>query len=157
MPDVFYPGNLLRIKNFQFEDGNTRDKYLFVLFRNDEGIAYVISALTTSRNKLDVKATKIGCYFDQKISTYFHFPAGEVFGDGNFSFDKETYIFFRSNVQRIELADLIKYASSTDPFAIAHITTLMSDELKKLLACVTNSAFVPQDLKIELHKFKDSL
>jgi hypothetical protein len=93
MPDVFLPGNLVRIKGFQFENGTLRDKYLFVLLRDDVA-AYVISSFTTSQNKLNVSATKSGCYFDKRISTYYHFPAGEIIGDGNFSFDKETYIFF---------------------------------------------------------------
>lgn len=121
MSDVFAPGNLIRIRDFQFENGNTRDKYLFVLLRND-GATYVISSLTTSQNKLNVSATRSGCYYDYRTSTYFHFPAGEVLGDGNFSFDKETYIFFRENVRRIETADLASYASVTDPFAVTQIT-----------------------------------
>jgi hypothetical protein len=157
MPDVFLPGNLVRIKEFQFEDGSTRDKYLFVLLRNDKDTAYVISSLTTSQNKLNVNATKIGCYHDYRTSTYYHFPAGEVFGDGNFSFDKETYIFFLGIVRKIEVADLTKYASSKDPFAVTSITTLKTDGLKKLLQCVVSSTFTPNDLKTELSKFMDSL
>ena len=156
MPDVFLPGNLVRIKDFQFENGTSRDKYLFVLLRNDSE-AYVISSLTTSQNKLNVSATKSGCYLDARLSTYYHFPAGEIVGDGNFSFDKETYIFFKENVRKVEVSDLTKYVSSTDPFAVAPITTLKTDELKKLLQCVVNSTFTPGDLKIELNAFKDSL
>lgn len=156
MPDFFAPGNLIRIKDFQFEDGSTRDKYLFVLLRNDGG-AYVISSLATSRNKLNVTATRSGCYHDLRISTYFHFPAGEVLGDGNFSFEKETYIFFRENVRKLEVADLTSYVSATDPFAVASITTLKNEELKKLLQCVVSSTFTPEGLKAELTAFKDSL
>lgn len=156
MPDVFAPGNLVRIKDFQFEDGSTRDKYLFVLLRNDGG-AYVISSLTTSQNKLNVSARRIGCYFDSRISTYYHFPAGEVLGDGNFSFDKETYIFFKENVRKLDVETLTRYGDPTDPFAVAHITTLNNEELKKLLQCVVTSTFTPQDLKAELTAFKDSL
>lgn len=156
MPDVFAPGNLVRIKDFQFEDGSTRDKYLFVLLRNDGG-AYVISSLTTSQNKMKVSATRSGCYHDPRISTYYHFPAGEVFGDGNFSFDKETYIFFRENVRKIEVAHFTGYADATDPFAVVSITTLKNEELKKLLQCIVSSTFTPEDLKTELIAFKDSL
>lgn len=156
MPDVFAPGNLVRIKDFQFEDGNTRDKYLFVLLRNDGG-AYVISSLATSQNKMNASATGSGCYHDPRISTYYHFPAGEVFGDGNFSFDRETYIFFRENVRKLKVADLMSYASTTDPFAVAFITTLKNEELKKLLQCVVSSTFTPEGLKAELTAFKDSL
>lgn len=156
MSDVFAPGNLIRIKDFQFENGNTRDKYLFVLLRND-GAAYVISSLTTSRNKLNVNATRIGCYHDSRTSTYFHFPAGEVLGDGNFSFDKETYIFFKDNIFKTDVANLTNYTSTTDPFAVTQITTLKSEELKKLLQCVVCSTFTPEDLKAELTAFKDTL
>ena len=156
MPDVFLPGNLVRIKDFQFEDGNSRDKYLFVLLR-DGTAAYVISSLATSQNKINVSATKSGCYYDPRISTYYHFPAGEVIGTGDFYFDKETYIFFRNNVRKIPVADLNQYVSSTDPFAIAHVATLRDEELKRLLQCVVTSTFTPEDLKTELTSFKDSL
>ncbi|HND89553.1 MAG TPA: hypothetical protein PK971_14570, partial [Saprospiraceae bacterium] len=87
----------------------------------------------------------------------YHFPAGEVFGNGNFSFDKETYVFFRENVRKLEVADLANYASAIDPFAVTQITTLKNEELKKLLQCVVNSTFTPQNLKTELTAFKDSL
>lgn len=156
MPDDFLPGNLVRIKDFQFEDGTLRDKYLFVLLRNDIA-AYVISSFTTSQNKLNVTATKSGCYFDARISTYYHFPAGEIVGNDNFYFDKETYIFFRENVRKLLISDLIKYASATDPFAVASITTLKTEEFKKLLQCIVNSTFTPEDLKMELSTFKNSL
>jgi len=106
---------------------------------------------------MNVSATKSGCYHDPRISTYYHFPAGEVFGDGNFSFDKETYIFFRENVRKIEVADLANYGSAADPFAVTQITTLKNEELKKLLQCVVSSTFVPEELKGELTAFKDTL
>ena len=156
MPDVFLPGNLIRIKDFEFEDGTVRDKYLFVLLRNNFA-AYVISSFTTSRNKLSVSATKSGCYFDSRVSTYYHFPAGEVIGTGNFSFDKETYIFFRENVRKFLVSDLSEYGSVADPFAIAHVATLHDMELKKFLQCVVTSKFTPEDLKTELAAFRDSL
>gem|GEM_PF-5792143 len=54
---------------------------------------YVISSLSTSQNRMNVSAVRSGCYHDPRISTYYHFPAGEAFSGGNFSFDKETYIF----------------------------------------------------------------
>jgi len=155
MPDVFTPGNLIRIKDFKFEDGNTRDKYMFVLLRNDGG-AYVISSLTTSQNKLNVSAIGSGCYYDARISTYYHFSAGEVLGDGDFYFDKDTYIFFRENIRRIEVAALDVYVSATNQLAAAHITTLKKEELKWLLQCVINSKFTPKDLKDELATYKDS-
>lgn len=156
MPDDFAPGNLIRIKNFQFEDGNTRDKYLFVLLRNKDS-AYIISSLTTSQNKLNVSASGSGCYFDQRTSTYYHFPAGEILGDGDFFFDKETYIFFKENVRKIDIVDLVRYINPADPFAVAKITTLKNEELKKLLQCVVSSIFTPEELKMELTAFIDLL
>lgn len=156
MPDVFLPGNLVRIKDFQFEDGSSRDKYLFVLLR-DGAVAYIITSLATSQNKLNVAATKSGCYYDRRVSTYYHFPAGEVIGTGDFYFDKETYIFFRDNVRKIPVTELSQYGSPTDPFAIAHVATLSNEDLKKLLQCIVTSTFTPEDLKTELTSFKDSL
>jgi uncharacterized phage-associated protein len=117
MPDVFASGNLIRIKDFQFEDGSARDKYLFVLLRNDRG-AYVISSLTTSQNKLNVTASRSECYHDSRTSTYYHFPAGEVLGDGNFSFDKETYVFFRENVRKLEVEPHMGHRTKYNPFGV---------------------------------------
>ncbi|MEY3241850.1 MAG: hypothetical protein RIR11_3289 [Bacteroidota bacterium] len=156
MPDVFLPGNLIRIKDFQFENSTTRDKYMFVLLKNDT-VAYVISSLTTSQNKMNVTARKTGCYYDNRVSTYFHFPANELIGSGDFYFDKDTFIFFRENVRKIDIADLLKYADPQDPFAIATIGTLTTEGLKSLLVCVLNSTFTPVGMKAELMEFKDTL
>lgn len=156
MPDVFLAGNLVRIKDFQFDTGNSRDKYMFVLLQNEDD-AYVISSLTTSQNKLNLSATRTGCYLHGRFSTYYHFPAGEIIGTGNFSFDKDTYIIFKDNVRKISVNVLDGYISATDPFAAAHITTLRTEELKKLLHCVVTSTFTPEDLKTELTAFRDSL
>ncbi len=153
MPDVFLPGNLVRIKGYQFEDGTQRDKYLFVLLRND-ATAYVISSLTTSQNKMNVSAAQSGCYLDSRISTYYHFPAGEVIGTGDFAFDKETYIFFRDNVRKLAVNDLSLYASIKDPFAVAHVATLSKEGLKKLLQCAITSKFTPTGLKTEMQDLR---
>jgi hypothetical protein len=156
MHDVFAPGNLVRIKDYEFEDGTKRDKYMFVLYANDAE-AYLISSLTTSRNKFDVTATKSGCYFHSRLSTYYHFPAGEVIGDENYAFDLDTYVLFKDNVRKIDIPSLTHYIESGDPFAVVRITTLKSDELRKMLQCIAHSTFVPVGLKAELIAYRDSL
>jgi hypothetical protein len=157
MPDVFFPGHLVRVKDYLFEDGTTRDKYLLVLLRNEQSL-YILHSLTTSQNKFNLSASKIGCYHHPKLSTYFHFPAKEVFGNGNFYFDKETYILFSNNIRKVELADLLAlHEGNLDPFTIAHITTLTNTELKQVIGCAINSRFIPMDIKAELTTFRDAL
>jgi hypothetical protein len=155
MHEVFSPGNLVRIKDYMFEDGTTRDKYMFVLF-SDNAQAYVISSLTTSQKKFDLQATKIGCYNHPMLSTYFHFPGEAVFGLEDYFFDKDTYVLFSANVRKIDAQTIDGYLESKDPFAITRITTLRGSELKNLLSCVILSKFTPNDLKLELTVFRDS-
>lgn len=156
MPDVFQPGNLIRIKNFEFEDRSTRDKYMFVLLRN-ETEAYVISTLTTSQNKWNLSATKRGCYHRTGIFTYFHFPANETLDMGGFFFDTSTYILFRDNIRKISLAELLNYFHPNDPLSVIRLATLENQALRQLLDCVLSSPFVPNNLKAELNAFRDSL
>jgi len=156
MTDLFQPGNLLRIKDFQFEDRSTRDKYLFVLLRN-ETEAYVISTLTTSQNKWNLSATKRGCYFQKGFFTYYHFPANDPLDAEGFFFDKETYILFRDNIRKTNLAELLAYFDPSDPLAVLRLATLDNKALRLLLDCILQSPLVPNDLKAELAPFRDRL
>lgn len=86
------PGLILRIKDYRFEDDQSvRDKYAIVLYADKEQ-AYLIHSLTTSQNNKDLPATGYGCSVQQSIPYYF-IPQGQIIGDQNFSFEKDTFIF----------------------------------------------------------------
>src|SRR6516225_8626476 len=93
------PGLILRIKNYKFEDDNaTRDKYVIVLLTNASEL-YLVHSLTTSQNNLNVPGLNYGCSVYNHVPYYF-FPKNISIGDQNFSFEKDTFIFFRSNVRK---------------------------------------------------------
>ena len=147
-------GLILRIKNYKFEDDNsTRDKYAIVLYSNDQEL-YLIHSLTTSQNNLAMPTTNYGCSVHNKIPYYF-IPQGQVIGDQQFSFDKDTFIFFRSNVRK-ELHSKFEQASKT-LFGVVELGQLTNEELKRIIKCALKSRFIPQDIESELTKFKDSL
>ena len=105
------PGLILRIKGYKFEDdGTTRDKYAIVLHANEKEL-YLIHSLTTSRNNLAVSGTHYGCSVHQSIPYYF-IPAKQPIGDENFHFDKDTFIFFQSNIRK-ESFEKFEAASKT--------------------------------------------
>lgn len=154
MEALFKPGTLLRIKNYEFEDGSTRDKYLVILLANPNA-AYIIHTLTTSRNKLGFTNFKRGCSVHQQMIPYYCFPAGETIDEDGFFFDVDTLLLFRDNIRRVPISNFEKYEE--EPFGLIKLATLSIEELKRMLKCILKSKFVPQNLKEELSNFKNSL
>lgn len=154
MQILFNPGALLRIKNYEFEDGSTKDKYLIILLANPDA-AYVIHTLTTSRNKLGVTSFKRGCSVHHQTVPYYCFPAGEIIDEDGFFFDVDTLILFRDNIRKVPIPSFEKYDEA--PFGLIRLATLSTEELKRMLKCILKSKFVPQNLKQELSNFKDIL
>ena len=106
--EILQQGHLLLIENYQFQDGNgSKDKFLIVLNRNDE-FAYIIHTLTTSKNKLNMPSDNFGCLVSGNIP-YFFIQKNIELGERNFSFDKDTFIFFRNNVRKESLSSFLKY------------------------------------------------
>ena len=148
------PGLIVRIKNYKFEDGNTmRDKYAIVLCTNDKE-AYLIHSLTTSQNNLLVPGIQFGCSVYNGIPYYF-IPQGQVIGDEQFSFEKDTYIFFRNNVRKESYAKF--EAASKVLFNIISLGVLSKEELKRIIKCALKSKFISEEIEKELAAFKASL
>lgn len=151
---VWKAGQILRINNYKFEDdGSTRDKYAIVLCTNDKE-AYLIHCLTTSKNNLGIPATDYGCSVHHHVPYYF-IPSGQVIGNQNFFFDKDTFIFFSNNVRK-ELYAKFEAASKT-LFGLAVLGELTAYELKRLIKCALKSKFLSEDVEIELRAFKEKL
>ena len=148
------PGLILRIKDYKFEDDNsTRDKYLIVLFTNNQQ-AYLIHSLTTSRNNPGITGLKYGCSVHNRLP-YFYFPVGQVIGDQRFSFDKETFIFFSNNVRKESFEKL--EAASKKLFGLISLGLLNNEELKRIIKCALKSNLLPKQVEQELLIFKESL
>ena len=145
------PGLILRIRNYKFEDDNsTRDKYAIVLLTNDTEF-YLIHSLTTTQNNLSVPGLQYGCSVHNHVPYYF-FPGGHIIGDQSFAFERDTFIFFRSNIRK-ELYAKFEAAAKT-LFGVLNLGTLSNEELKRIIKCALKSRFIPQDIETELTNFK---
>jgi hypothetical protein len=144
---VLEGGNIIRIKDFDFEDGKSpiRDKYLIVLYRL-ENIS-VIAPLTTSKDYLPDKYKSERCVKDDesKIHCYF-IPAEIVIGSKGFFFPKNTYIhIISSNLKQRDISSLTgKYINT----GLAELQDRLSDkEYSDLLYCIYKSSFIPKGIK----------
>lgn len=148
------PGQILRINSYKFEDdGSSKDKYAIVLYANDTE-AYLIHSLTTSQNNLSVPAASYGCSVHNNVPYYF-IPKGQIIGDENYFFDKDTFIFFRNNVRK-ELYSKFE-AASKKLFGVVSLGVLSSEELKRIIRCALKSRFISVDIEKELREFKSLL
>lgn len=136
---MFTERYILKITDYVFQDKNgIRDKYMIVLNRDANNV-YIIHTLTTSQpNGLDPK--KFGCHTKNKIS-YFHFPKDIEIAENGFSFDKDTFVFFVSNIRKESLNDLQKY-----PTASIDVKGIMNKNcLKDLIDCMLNSEYITSE------------
>lgn len=148
-------GLILRIKDYKFDDDNsTRDKYSIVLFANNE-YAYLIHSLTTSQNNFKVDAANYGCSVHKNRMPYYFFPQNQIVGSDNFYFEKDTFIFFQSNVRKENFAKFEKAEKTL--FGLISLGTLTNEELKRVIKCALKSKFIPTDIANELNDFKQTL
>lgn len=134
--DSYQERHLLRIEDYEFQDGNgVRDKFMIVLNRNSES-AFILHTLTTKQaSGFDPKKT--GCHSNGNIS-YFYFSKGDVIGESGFSFELDTFIFFRDNIRKQSLKSFEKYA---DEQAVVK-DVIAKPVLKALIDCMLNSIFI---------------
>jgi len=134
---IFKNRYLLRISDYEFQDGNgIRDKYMIVLAIN-ETEAYILHTLTTT-NPQGVNPPRRGCNKLGKLP-YFFFPKGDVVGaNNNFSFPSDTFIFFTGNIRKENLSSLEKYPSNKIELKDEVAKTIF----KSLVDCMLNSDFV---------------
>jgi hypothetical protein len=143
-----------RIKDYKFEDdGSTRDKYSIILHTNDKEL-YLIHSLTTSQNNLEVPGSHYGCSVYKSIPYYF-VPAKQSIGDDNFYFEKDTFIFFQSNIRKESYAKF--EAAAKKLWGIVSLGTLTGEELGRILKCALKSRFIPANIISELSGFKATL
>ena len=142
-------------KEFKFEDDNSRrDKYTIVIFANND-YAYLIHSLTTTQNNLQVEAKNYGCSIHNGRMPYYFFPSYQIVGSDNFFFEKDTFIFFQSNIRKENFSKFDEAARI--PFGLISLGILTNEELKRIIKCALKSQFIPADIVQELNDFKQSL
>jgi len=148
-------GVIYRFKNYKFEDDQShRDKYTIVLHSNPKE-AVLIHSLTTSQNKLSVPEIHYGCSMYNNRFPYFFFPAGNVIGDQNFSFSKNTFIFFANNIRREPVEKFEKAAKEI--FGMTYLGKLLPEELKRIIKCALKSKLITRDIESVLIELKHKL
>lgn len=152
LDEILQQGHLILIEEYLFQDGNgSKDKFLIVLNRNDE-FGYIIHTLTTSQNKLNLPSENFGCLVAGNIP-YFFIQKDTVLGENKFSFDKDTFIFFRNNVRKKNVSSFLKYNERN----LILKEKLSNTFLKRLLKCMLKSEFIELNIEKELIRIKDQL
>jgi hypothetical protein len=103
---------------------------------------------------LAVPGIHYGCAVYQRIPYYF-IPAGQIIGNENYYFDRDTFIFFQSNIRK-ESFDKFE-AAAKSLWGIVCLGQLTSEELSRIIKCALKSRFIPNNIADELVAFKSRL
>ncbi|MGK9118068.1 hypothetical protein [Olivibacter jilunii] len=138
--DILKPGNILHVKDYEFENGGEpRDKYLIVIDVSEEK-SLLLRVLTTSRIHVPEHKMMHGCRKEPENGLhYFMFEKARCIGthEGNdFFFVKHTFLLFRNNIKAVELEAFIrKYIN------IARcVCTIEEQEFKRIKKCIRQNS-----------------
>ncbi|CAM3563830.1 hypothetical protein [Flavobacterium chungbukense] len=149
--DTFQERHLLRIEDYEFQDGNgVRDKYMIVLNRNEDS-AFIIHTLTTKQAQ-GFNPLKTGCSAINNF-TFFYISKDEVIGENGFSFELDTFIFFTNNIRKQSLQSLQKYPEKN----VILQDVVNKKFLKELIDCMLNSIFITSEQADSLRKSRIKL
>ena len=130
------PGNILRIPDFEFEDGGEpRDKYLIVIAISEE-LSLLLRVLTTSQLKVPEDKMMHGCRNEPEHGLHFFmFEKERVIGtieNKEFAFPKHTFILFRNNIKDVAVEPfMLKYKDKSEIVCV-----LTDGELQRLKKCI---------------------
>jgi len=147
MTNFFVPKNILYIKDYQFEDGTQKPKLLIILDVIDAELC-LLQAITTSQDKtVPDNLIKHGCTnLDLERLSFYIFEKSKIIGlkpnNDSFGFEKNTFIFFQTNISKEPLLNFLKYKEN-----IRHLATLSDDEYQNLINCISQSKLVKRKLK----------
>ena len=147
MSDYFVAGNLLHIKNYQFEDGGKpKDKFLLVVCL-DELNSFIIRALPTKQDHVPDDKIRHGCTNSSDgLFSYFMFEAKRVVCENGFGFDLNTFVYFAYNVQQTPIANFLNYFSGD----IQLKGKLTEQEYKRFIKCLKSSRHIPRSIKAKV-------
>jgi len=138
--EILKPGNILRIPNYEFENGGeSRDKYLIVIDVSNER-SLLLRVLTTSQLKVPEDKAIHGCRNEPENGLhYFMFEKKRCIGvyqEQDFHFPKHTFILFRNNIKDLDLEPFItKYKSIAE--CVCH---LEGGEFNRLKKCIRQNS-----------------
>ncbi|TAH18477.1 MAG: hypothetical protein EAZ08_11340 [Cytophagales bacterium] len=147
MTNFFVPKNILYIKDYEFEDGTKKPKLLIILGIIDNEL-FVLQAITTSQDKtVPDNLIKHGCTnLDLERLSFYIFEKNKPIGlkpnNESFGFEKNTFIFFQTNISKEPLLNFLKYKGN-----IQHLATLSDEEYQHLVNCISQSNLVKRKLK----------
>ena len=138
-------GDIIRIPDWKFNDGETRDKYMVILWDSDlEAIGF----LTTSKERYVSSENLEGCNFkkvdDYSFIHYYKILSDIEIGTNKFCFEKNTLIRYKTGCQKFSKIVFDKNYGDK----IEECCRLKSNMLLEILECVVKSQELPQkDLK----------
>jgi hypothetical protein len=139
----FEAGNILLIKDFQFEDGGEpKDKFLIVITVNPDKMTFVRS-LTSSQQKIPDNKVKHGCCNSSDgIFSHYVFEKGRIICDNNFAFRKNTFIYYNNNVLQLSIPEF-----HVKQYNISIAGTLTTHEYQRLIKCMKSSGHIKRGVK----------
>lgn len=150
------PGSIYFIKAFEYEDGGEPSDKLLIVLYIDTAKSVVVRALPTSQQKIPDAILHNGCTNNNTFS-FFMFSKGNKVGldtEGNsFSFDKNTFVFVKDNVNLMNIEKLLFYRDDR----MKLIATLDDENYSRLLKCVEKSKHLKYKVKKAIEDLKNSL
>lgn len=144
---IFDSGNILFIKDYKFENGNSKDKLLIIL-QVSETESYILQALTTSQDKVPDNKLHHGCTnSSNNLFSLYMFEKDRVVGQNGFKFHKNTFIHFQYSITKVNTSTFLKYFTDISIFDKLDI-----NEYKRVIKCIQNSRTLSNKLKLEFQK-----
>lgn len=137
-------GDILLIKNYQFEDGGgCKDKYLIVV--SIDSNSNVIRTLTTSKQKIPDDKVRHGCCnnTDNNFSHYVFLSGRNICSNG-FYFPLHTFVFYQYNIQEISVTHIKNHKD------ISCVGTMLVAEYRRFYKCLMASIHVPRGIRKKL-------
>lgn len=147
--NYFEAGNILYVKNYIFEDNPLEYKNKFMLVLGVDDIQNTVLRLLLTSNDRNNINPNAGC--NQKGSQTFYFiPSNTPITNLNFSFSKDTYIFYPNNIIETPLTHfLVNNRGDIEPKG-----KLFNDEYKKIIECILHSNMAPRNLKTKIQNLQ---
>lgn len=139
-------GNILYIRNYQFEDGGEeKNKYLIVVAVNQSDFSFIRS-LTTSKQYIPDNKILHGCCNNDNFSHYV-FVNSRSICDNGFCFDLDTFVYYNHNVLQLSIANFKEKS-----YSIEVKGKLNQTEYKRFVRCIKGSRHVKRKIKNIIEK-----
>ena len=148
------PSAIYLYKNYTFEDDQSQKDKFTIILHSTPIETFIIHSLTTSQNKLQLPEVNYGCSIIRDGFPYFFIPSGKIIGDKQFSFSKNTFIFFANNIRKEPIE---KFQKAQQQLRLTYFGHLLPDELKRILKCALKSKLISKEIVGILSRLKSDL